>query len=126
MSQVFRDAVIRWNGEYHRLSPDVNLLRRIKGQGINNLRLAQECMTVGPDPSEMAVVMRLFLQAAGVRVSDDECYGFMLDPANADAVAEFMETYVQAVVPGVDLGKKPEAPDQPQAKPGPKKAKKKI
>lgn len=106
---VFREVSLEWRGEQHTITPSVLLLRRIKAEGINNLVLANECMHGGADPSELAVVHRIFMAAAGVLVTDDESYGFLTGGDTA-AVVAFQTAYVNAVVPSVDLGKKPAAP----------------
>jgi len=106
---VFREVSFQWRGREVTVTPDIALLRRIKGRGINNLRLAHECMSVGPDPSELAIALSAFLAAAGIRAAEDECYGDLVGADHA-AVMSFQEAYVQAVVPNVDLGKKPKAP----------------
>jgi len=120
---VFREVSFQWRGETLSVVPDIALLRRIKGRGVNNLRLAHECMTVGPDPSELAVALSAFLHAAGKRVSEDDAYADLVGDDHA-AVLSFQEAYVQAVVPNIDLGKKPEAPAQEAKGPGPKRRKK--
>jgi hypothetical protein len=111
MAQVFREVVLPWNGERHTMVPSVRLLRRIKSEGINNLTLARECMFGGADPSELAVVHRMFMAEAGVSISDEDSYAFVTG-GDTQSVVAFQTAYVQSVVPNIDLGKKPEAPDQ--------------
>lgn len=106
---VFRQSRIAWMGESHDFTPTVAMLRRIKAEGINNLRLAQECLVGGVDPSELAVALRHCLKEAGVAATDEECYGF-LTSGDQDAIFAFQECYVGAVLPNVDLGKKDDAP----------------
>lgn len=109
--EVFRDITLWWDGKPHTMVPSVRLLRRIKGEGINNLTLARECMFGGADPSEVAVVHRMFMAEAGVMVTDEQSYGFITG-GDPEAVIAFQTAYVQSVVPNIDLGKKPAAPDQ--------------
>lgn len=105
---VFREVTLQWRGEDYTMTPSVALLRRIKSQGVNNLRLAHECLSGGVDPSELAVAHHIFLKAAGAEVSENDSYEFLTEGNMADIVA-FQEAYVQSVIPSVDLGKKPEA-----------------
>lgn len=106
---VFRESRIVWAGEDHIFTPSVAMLRRIAGEGINNLRLAHQCLVGGADPSELAVAMKHCLREAEVNVSDEECYGF-LTSADQDGIFAFQRTYCEAVMPSIDLGKKPDAP----------------
>ncbi len=112
---VFREVTLEWGGEEYTMTPSVSLLRRIKAQGINNLRLAHECLNGGVDPSELAVVHCTFLREAGAKITEDESYEFLMQGDMAGITA-FQETYVQAVIPSVDLGKKPEARSTSPAK----------
>jgi hypothetical protein len=114
---VFREVELTWQGQKYRLKPDASVLRQIKGQGLNNLRLAHECIHGGADPSELAVALRIFLGAAGVRATDDECYSYLVSGDMA-GITEFQWVYCQTVLPNIDLGKKPEAPAE-EVKPGP-------
>lgn len=109
---VFRTIDLWWDDTTHPMTPSVDLLRRIKSKGINNLALAQSCLRGGADPSELAVVHSMFLKAAGVIVDEDKSYLF-LTSGETDRVVEFQLAYVGAVLPAIDLGKKPEAPADP-------------
>lgn len=109
MGEVFREITLPWKGQDHTMTPSVGLLRRIKQQGINNLVLAGEVYHGGADPADLAVVHRLFMEAAGVRISDEDSYGFLTGD-ETEAVVQFQQAYVMAVIPSIDLGKKPEAP----------------
>jgi hypothetical protein len=115
---VFRETEIDWQGGTYRLTPSVGLLRQIKAAGINNLRLAHECIHGGADPSELAIPLRIFLTAAGVKVTEDECYSY-LTSGDHIGIANFQLAYCQAVIPSIDLGKKLKAPEEQEA-PGPK------
>jgi len=120
MSQVFREASIPWQGQELVFVPSAALLRRIKGLGINNMELARQCIHGGADPLDMAVVLRAFLGAAGVQAGDDECYAYMTS-GDAEGIAKIQMAYISAVLPSIDLEKKPEAPTQSPAKPRAKK-----
>lgn len=109
MSEVFRNITLPWQGQDYTMTPSVGLLRQIKQQGINNLVLAGEVYHGGADPSELAVVHKLFMGAAGVQVTEEASYGF-LTTGDMGEVVQFQKAYVGAVIPSIDLGKKPEAP----------------
>jgi len=108
---VFREVSFQWRGQEVTVTPNSALLRRIKARGINTLRVAHECTTVGPDPSELCVALSVFLAEAGIRATDDECYCDLVGTDHA-AVISFQLAYVHSVNPSINLGKKPEAPVQ--------------
>lgn len=122
MGEVFREITLPWGGKDYTMTPDVGLLRRIKQQGINNLVLAGEVYHGGADPADLAVVHCLFMRAAGVEITEEDSYGFLTGD-ETDEVVRFQQAYVGAVIPSIDLGKKPEAQKvEPKKKPKKKKA----
>jgi len=120
MSEVFREVSFLWGEAECALVPSVALLRRIKAQGVNHMSLAKECIHGGADPLDLVVVLRAFLGAGGITASEDQCYAF-LTGGDAKAIASFQMAYISAVLPSVDLGKKPEAPALSPTKPVAKK-----
>lgn len=121
MADVFREIELTWKGEAYKMTPSLSILRSIKSHGINNVQLASECFHGGVDPCDLVIVHRAFLAAAGVSITEEESYEFLT--SGAPAVVEFQLAYVQAVIPSIDLGKKPEAPAQkkPKSKAGRRK-----
>lgn len=117
---VFRELTLKWGGREYTMTPSAAVLRRVKARGINNLRLAYECLNGGVDPAELCVAHSIFLREAGAEVSEDESYDFLMSE-NTDSVLDFTQAYVEAVMPSVDLGKKQEAqpasPAKARAKP---------
>ena len=109
MGEVFREITLKWEGVDYTMTPSVGVLRRIKQQGINNLVLAGEVYHGGADPSELAVVHKLFMAEAGVNITEEASYGFLTGD-DTGSVVEFQQAYISAVIPSIDLGKKPEAP----------------
>lgn len=116
---VFKEKSLQWNGETVYFTPSVKMLRRIRGEGIQNLKLAHECLVGGADPADFCVALKHMLIAGGVTASDDECYDFLTSADVPDIMAA-QTAYVESVNPTIDLGKKPEAPEQekkPRKKP---------
>ncbi|MCE8440044.1 hypothetical protein [Rhodovulum sulfidophilum] len=116
MSDVFREQSFRFQGRDLTVVPSLALLRRIKARGVNNVALANKCIRGGVDLEDLAAVLFEFLRAAQVpegeerpAVSEDESYAFLID-GNQTEIAGFKMAYVQAVLPTVDMGKKPAAP----------------
>ena len=105
MSQVFHEVTFTWGGEDYTIVPSLALLRRIKAKGINALRLANECLNGGVDPLDLVEVHRIFMAQAGVSVSEDDSYAFIV--SGSPEMIEFQLSFVSCVLPSVDLGKKP-------------------
>jgi len=121
MGGVFREIELKWKGEVYTMTPSLSILRSIKSHGLNNVQLASECFHGGVDPCDLVIVHRAFLGAAGVSITEEESYEFLT--SGASEVVEFQLAYVQAVIPSVDLGKKPAAPapKKKKSKPGRRK-----
>lgn len=105
---VFREITFPYRGEEYTIAPSVAVLRRIKAKGINTTTLANECIHGGVDLLDLAEALRVFLAEAGEKVSVDDAYEWLT--TGTPDVVSFQLTYVQAVMPGIDFGKKPEAP----------------
>ena len=122
MSEVFRQVDFLFRGRTVTLVPSIELLRRIKAKGINTTQLAQLCSNGGADALDVTTIHQAFLIEAGVRdVSEAESYAFIMS-GNTKEISSFMLAYVNAVLPGIDLGKKPDAPviDRTKTKAKPK------
>lgn len=109
MTEVFRELSFSYDGQRQTLVPSLALLRRIKARGINNVILAQKCISGGVDIEDLATVHAEFMAEAGAPMSEEESYAYLTGPQIAE-IQEFQMVYCQSVLPGVDLGKKPEAP----------------
>ena len=103
---VFREQSFPYLGNRLTMVPSLALLRRIKARGINNVILSQSCVSGGVDIEDLCVVHSAFCAEAGVEVSEEESYSY-LTGGNIAEVQEFQMAYIQAVLPGVDFGKKP-------------------
>jgi hypothetical protein len=106
---VFKEKSLRWNGDDVFFVPDITMLRRIRGEGIQNLKLAHECLVGGADPADFTIALKHMLRQGGVKASDDECYDW-LTSADVEDILQAQTAYVESVNPRIDLGKKPEAP----------------
>ena len=93
---VFREFEMKWKGEVYEIKPNLALLRRIKGRGINNVQLAQACFNGGVDMEDLVIVHCAFLASAGVEISEEESYEFL--STGAPEVIEFQLAYVQTVI----------------------------
>lgn len=108
MSEVFREVELTWDGDVYTIVPSMALLKRVKAQGINNLLLANSCIQGGADPVDVAMAHRIFMKEAGVTLTEDESYLFVI--SGGPEMIGFQMAYVSAVLPQIDLGKKPDAP----------------
>lgn len=109
MSEVFREVSFTCNGTEYTITPSMALLRRIKAAGVNNMDLAQRCLRGGADALDLVTVHRAFMADAGAPIGDDQSY-LWLTSGNVSELTSFQTAYVQSVLPGVDIGKKPAAP----------------
>jgi hypothetical protein len=105
MSEVFREVALSWQGDEYHITPSLALLKRIKAKGIHTLNLAQACIQGGADPIDLAVAHKIFLAQAGVTVSEEDSYAFIV--GGSQDVIDFQIAFVSAVLPSIDLGKKP-------------------
>jgi hypothetical protein len=106
---VFREQTFKYKGQPVTMTPSLALLRRIKGQGVNNVVTATKCLNGGLDLEDLVIVHVAFLQAGGVNITEDESYAY-LSGDNVGEVLAFQMAYVESVLPSVDLGKKRAAP----------------
>lgn len=111
-ASVFREKTLTWGGETVSFVPSVAMLRRIRAEGVQNLKLAHECLVGGADPADFCIALKHMLAAGGVKVTDDQAYDF-LTSADVDQIVQAQTAYVESVNPSIDLGKKPEAPETP-------------
>ncbi len=108
MTQVFRETTFKYGGREYTFTPSMSFLRGLKEKGIQNLELAQQCLRGGADALELVIVHRAMVSAAGGEVSEDESYAW-LTSGNIAEITSFQTAFVQSVLPGIDLGKKPAA-----------------
>lgn len=113
-ASVFKEKSLRYNGETVFFVPSVKMLRRIRAEGVQNLKLAHECIVGGADPADFCIAMKYMLLEGGVKASEDECYDFLTSGEIEDILAA-QTAYVESVNPQIDLGKKPEAPAEKKA-----------
>lgn len=121
MSEVFREITIRWDGVDHTFVPSVAMLRRFKAAGVNSFELLNRIRDGNPDALDLTTVHTIMLREAGVKVPEDESYALFMS-GDVPAILEFYNAFIASVAPGVDLGKKPEAPKRPARKSRAKKS----
>lgn len=125
-----REIKFDWKGEEVRLIPSFTLLSRIAselqattGGAETTISLAQKCVSGGAEPVFMMIPLVHFLRE-GLRdraPSIEEAWAHMIEsPAE---IISFRVAYIEAVMPSVDFGKKPEGSGQPQNRAGRRKAK---
>lgn len=116
MSEVFREVTFTFDGTEFTLVPSIALLRRIKGQGINCMLLAQACLNGGADPLDLVTALRAFVVASGSKAPDEDDAYQWLTNGNTNEIISFQTAFVSAVLPSIDLGKKLDAPAAPTTK----------
>lgn len=126
MMSVFREKTFDYKGERMTFVPSLALLRRVQARGINTTQLANQCIRGGIDLIDLSQAHVEFMRAAGVNLTEDESYGYMTTAGNQDEVMGFMLAYSEAAMPGVDMGKKPEAPAMRDTSENPKARAKKT
>lgn len=111
-----------WLGEECSFSPSMLILSAMASdlhrvsEGVENtLSLARKLNSGGADPVFASTVLWHFLQAAGRNeVTREEAYTQMMgESVSLAEKAGFRVAYIQAVLPSVDMGKKPVAPAKP-------------
>ena len=82
------------------------MLRGIKAKGVNNVVLANRCITGGLDLEDLIIPHVAILAEAGVTISDEESYFYLSGGGNQEEIVSFQMAYAQSVLPAVDFGKK--------------------
>lgn len=104
---VFRE--VEWTdlaGNTVRCAPSLAMLRRMKSAGVSTLEAARGCLTGTADPLDLAECHAIMAEC-----EPEESYAFLMSGDTA-AVSSWQMAFVQSVMPGVDLGKKLEAPSR--------------
>ena len=117
MKGAFREVTLRFRGVDYAFTPSNQLLRRIEGDGVSLISLAQQAQQRKPLISHLSLMVARCLQSVGAAVDEDQVYLDMV----GDRAAEMMDlanTILVAIFP-VTTPEKP-AP-APAAKPAPKR-----
>lgn len=125
-----RTLAFQWAGERREFTPTMAVLAAMAAdvartsEGLeNSVSLASKMLGGGADPVFASVALWHMLRASGATVTREDAYAQMLSAdVSLDDKAEFRQAYIAAVLPSVDLGKKPEAPAASRA---PSKARRK-
>lgn len=73
MSAIFQDVVLGWGGKEYRVTPTMRLLNTVE-QRVSLSALAHSLATGHPRLTHLATAVALFLQHAGVVVTEEEVY----------------------------------------------------
>jgi len=73
MSAIFQDVVLGWGGREYRITPTMRLLNTVE-QRVSLSALAHSLAIGQPRLTHLATAVALFLQAAGVDVSEEAVY----------------------------------------------------
>lgn len=73
MSAIFQDVVLGWAGREYRITPTMRLLNTVE-QRVSLSALAHSLAAGHPRLTHLATAVALFLQHAGVTVSEEEVY----------------------------------------------------
>ena len=115
---VYRELTFTYAGKKYTFTPSMALVGRIRQIAMDSrtsfVRLAQSVAGMDPDNYSFALIMSEFSAASGSRIPEDECFAFL--QSGGDGVQTFYTAFLNTVFPEVDLGKKPAAPEEQEAK----------
>lgn len=109
---VFRELTITWKGTEYRLVPSMKLMRTIEMGDISLTDIAVRTAQGRPPLSHIAFVLARMLQAAGVRVSEEDVYSEFIH-GEQDDVTHLIGVVIQAFSPGETTAKNPAAQSGP-------------
>lgn len=113
--QVFREVEWTQGGETLRCVPSLLMLKRMKMAGVNVILAAKSTLDGTADGLDLAACHSIMATTADPEnpTSQEESYGFLTSGEQAD-VTSWQMAFVGAVLPSVELGKKPVAPAAPK------------
>ena len=138
---VFREISWTFRGQEVTAQASLLLLKRLQAKGINAVNVARGVTMGSADLVDVAVIMPVYLAAAGVSITEDEAYGYIImadvpldDAAERKAMTDerakelqsFFEAFSASVFPAVDFGKKRAAPEKTKPNPSTRKRKPKT
>lgn len=118
MSSVFREVTIAWNGEDHKIKPEMRLLNRIEDK-VSLARLVNRTVNGDVPITQLAYVIAEFLRFDGVQVEDEDVYATLMT-CDASQQQAMFSAVIEAVFPRT--GGEEEAPAK--KKPGTKRQRK--
>jgi len=107
---VFREVDMEWGGETYTVTPSNKVLRRIEGEGISLVHMAERVSKGEPPLSQLAFVIATLLQHGGAKVSEDDIYLGLVDAEGSKELISLAENTMLAIFPQDVAGKKPDAP----------------
>lgn len=107
MSAVFRELVLNWKGNEHRVKPTMAILNRIENDDISLSVLAYRIASGKPPLSQLATVIAHFLNAAGVKdVTSQDVYVEIMN-GDKKIVGDMAAALMIAVFPQVGKAEAP-------------------
>ena len=107
---VFREVEMEWGGKSYTVTPSNKLLRRIEGEGISLVHMAERVSRGKPPLSELAYVIATLLQQGGAKVTEDDIYSGLMEADGSPDIVRLAENTMLAIFPRDVAGKKPDAP----------------
>ena len=118
-----RDVIVRWQGQEATLVPSFRFLRRLDARlrtdpdrKSSMPQCAQTLLLGGDALMDIPIVFSAFLAEAGITASEEDCWALVSTISSGGGDEEQRLTYsalaaavIESVIPGVDLGKNPEA-----------------
>lgn len=117
-----RSLTFTWGGAAREFVPTMAVLSamaselaRVSEGAENTLSLAHKMNAGGADPVFASAMLWHMLRASGAGIAREEAYAQLMG-AEIPMLEklEFRQAFLQAVLPMVDMGKKPEAPAAPR------------
>lgn len=115
MPGVFRDVVIRWNGEDVTVSPSLRLLRSIEQGNVSLTDIAIRTSQGKPPVSHLAYVIAKLFDDGGVKVDEEKVYVELLT-GKPEQIQALIEAVLSAFSPAEEDPGKHEPSDEPQPK----------
>lgn len=127
---MMRTLQFTWQGQPREFTPSMAVLSGMAvdlartSDGLENtVTLASKLLGGGADPVFGSLVLWHMLRASGADTSREDAYAQLLSSdVPMSEKAEFRQAFIAAVLPSVEMGKKPEAPAAP---PNPTKGRRK-
>lgn len=111
---VFRQVALTWQGSEHAFVPSLRLMRRLEGDGVSPVALAESFGRREPRIAQLAYMLAVCLAEAGCKgTTEDDLYLMLADKARQGPVIDLAQQVLAAFFPDVADPKKPEAPGAP-------------
>lgn len=74
MASIFKPITITWGGEEHTIKPTYAMIQKIEGQGVSIAGIVNRSQKGETPFSQVALVLSVLLQSAGVKVTAEQVY----------------------------------------------------